>query len=100
MTVSRKVVMVVIHQATQTAESNESNWEYSVYTVRNVLADFAVCVTDGAIAKLYVTKSLVKQSELVENFVTKSKAIASLVKFSNRVAKYYFQICTWKPIQV
>ena len=43
------------------------------YTVRNFLEDFAVLfVTDDAIAQLYVTYSLVKWRETVENLVTYS----------------------------
>ena len=33
---------------------------WRLYTVRNVLADFAMYVTDDAIAKLYVTQRFVK----------------------------------------
>ena len=43
------------------------------YTIRNFLEDFAVLfVTDDAIAQLYVTYSLVKWRETVENLVTYS----------------------------
>ena len=43
------------------------------YTVRIFLEDFAVLfVTDDAIAQLYVTYSLVKWRETVENLVTYS----------------------------
>ena len=39
------------------------------YTVRKVLPN-SLFVTDDSIAKLYVTLSLVKEREMVENFVT------------------------------
>ena len=40
---------------------------YPPCTVRKVLADFSLRMTDDAIAKLYVTYRLVKKREMVKN---------------------------------